>query len=280
MPFHVPIDEARKRFPNYTFVNALTASEQKAAFHVQDKNGEDLCLKIVNPNFGLDRVPREVEAMLKVKHPNVVEFVEYSLSVKRDGSLYYIIENFVEGTDLTAELGTPWDHTRASEFFSALLDGLNELRRANVVHRDLKPSNVRVRADGQPVIIDFGLARHLDLPDITKTGALVGTPLYFAPEQFTGERKYIDHRTDLFAVGILLYSALVGKHPFDAATHDFNALADAIKNSEEYLNDPGFTALPAPWKLVVKKLLSKQREHRFNDAAQAASVVRKAGGLT
>lgn len=279
MPFQVPIDEARKHFPDYTFIKALTASEQKAAFHVRSQSGEELCLKIVNPNFGLDRLPREVEAMLKVDHPNVVEFVEYSFTVKRTGSLHYIIEKFIDGTDLTAELGTPWDATRAATVFGELLDGLDELKKANVVHRDLKPSNIRMRADGKPVIIDFGLARHLDLPDITKTGAWVGTPLYFAPEQFIGDRKLIDHRTDLFPVGLLLYYALVGRHPFDHAVADINTLADAIRSSDDHFNHADFAKLPNPWKIVVKKLLSKQREGRFNDAAQAATAIRKVGGL-
>ena len=279
MPFQVPIDEARKLFPDYIFVNALTASEQKAAFHVRSQSGADLCLKIVNPNFGLDRLPREVEAMLKVKHPNVVEFVEYSFTVKRTVSLHYIIENFIDGSDLTAELGTPWDPTRAAQVFGELLDGLDELKKANVVHRDLKPSNIRMRADGKPVIIDFGLARHLDLPDITKTGAWIGTPMYFAPEQFTGDRKLIDHRTDLFPVGLLLYYTLVGRHPFENAAGDINTLADAIRGSEDHFSHADFVKLPNSWKIVVKKLLSKQREGRFNDAAQAAAAIRKVGGL-
>jgi serine/threonine-protein kinase len=279
MPFQIPIDDARKLFPDYTFVTALTASEQKAAFHVRSASGEELCLKIVNPNFGLDRLPREVEAMLRVNHPNVVEFVEYNFTVKRTGSLHYIIEKFIEGTDLSTELGRAWDTARAAQVFSELLDGLDELKKANIVHRDLKPSNIRMRADGKPVVIDFGLARHLDLPDITKTGTMVGTPFYFAPEQFTGDRRLIDHRTDLFPVGLLLYYALVGRHPFESAVGDFNTLADAIRGSEDHFNHPDFANLPNGWKIVVKKLLSKQREGRFNDAAQAATAIRKVGGL-
>lgn len=279
MPFQVPIDDARRHFPDYTFVRALTASEQKAAFHVRSQSGEDLCLKIVNPNFGLDRLPREVEAMLRVNHPNVVEFVEYSFTVKRTGSLHYIIEKFIDGTDLTDELGTPWDTTRAAQVFGELLDGLDELKKVNVVHRDLEPSNIRMRADGKPVLIDFGLARHLDLPDITKTGTWVGTPLYFAPEQFTGDRRLIDHRTDLFPVGLLLYYALVGRHPFEHEATDLNTLADAIRGSENHFNHADFAGLPNGWKIVVKKLLSKQREGRFNDAAQAAVAIRRVGGL-
>ena len=88
-------------------------------------------------------------------------------------------------------------------FFASLCDGLAALKAKGIVHRDIKPQNIRVRSNGDPVIIDFGLARHLGLPDLTKTiqGARLGTPAYFAPEQFDGNRHDIDHRTDLFAVG-------------------------------------------------------------------------------
>jgi serine/threonine-protein kinase len=108
---------------------------------------------------------------------------------------------------------------------------------------------------------------------------MVGTPLYFAPEQFSGDRRVIDHRTDLFPAGLLLYYALVGRHPFENAAGDINTLADAIRVSEDHFNHPDFAKLSNGWKIVVKKLLSKQREGRFNDAAQAATAIRKVGGL-
>jgi serine/threonine protein kinase len=148
------------------------------------------------------------------------------------------------------------------------------------VHRDLKPSNIRVRADRSPVIIDFGLARHLDLPDLTRTaeGAAIGTPLYFSPEQFRGTKHDIDHRTDLFALGILVYQALVGRHPFWEAGMTFQQLDDAISTSEKFLMVTEFKRLPRQWQLIVGRLLAKERANRPQDAAQVASIFRKIGG--
>jgi serine/threonine protein kinase len=119
MSFFVSIDHARQLFPQFEFVGALTASEQKAAFHVRNQDKEDLCLKIVNPNFSLDRLPREVDAMRKLKHANVAEFVEYTLTVNNNRSLHYIIEKYIHGEDLSATLGIPWG-LRQSAFFLRL----------------------------------------------------------------------------------------------------------------------------------------------------------------
>src|SRR5687768_8494773 len=133
----------------------------------------------------------------------------------------------------------------------------------HIVHRDLKPKNVRVRADGSPVIIDFGLARHLSLPDLTKTadGAAIGTPIYFAPEQAdpNSTKREIDRRTDLFALGVMLYQALTGRHPFAQPAMSYSKLCDAICKSQDHLNQPEFTALPAEWRTLLTRLLEKDR---------------------
>jgi len=188
MPYTVSIADAQASFPAYQFIKSLTPSEQKAAFHVRDSAGKDLCLKLIAPNYSFDRLTREVHALQSINHPNVVRLIEYTYSSTSEGQRHYLVEEFVEGDDLTARMGPKWPPSDASTFFMALLHGLTAMRSANVVHRDLKPSNIRVRTDGAAVIIDFGLARHLDLPALTRTsdGAAIGTPMYFAPEQFSG----------------------------------------------------------------------------------------------
>ena len=210
MPFHVPIDDARSLFPQYDFVSSLTPSAQKAAFHVRDDEGIDLCLKIVSPDYDVDRLGREIEALQQINHPNVVKLYEYTFSSTPGSVRHYLIEESIEGNDLADELQTaPWEPARIYATFAELADGLTALEEIDVVHRDLKPQNVRIRTDGRPVIIDFGLARHLNLSDLTRTdeGAELGTPLYFAPEQFLGTKRDIDRRTDLFAFGVMLFQA-------------------------------------------------------------------------
>lgn len=280
MPFSVPRDEAERAFPQYRFVAALTPSEQKCAFHVNDAKGTSLCLKIISPDYPAERLEREIEALISVDHPNVVQFNEYHFSVTKQAHSHYIVEHFVPGTDLSTQLnGQPWELNRAKDFFSHFFDGLAELKKHGLVHRDLKPSNIRVRLDGQPVIIDFGLARHLNRSDLTKTahGAGIGTPLYFAPEQFFGTKHDIDYRTDLFAGGILLYTAIVGEHPFDKPGMTFPELESAVCNSHDYRNTVGFQNLPQLWQILVARLLEKDRARRPNDPAQVVDLLKKVG---
>jgi serine/threonine-protein kinase len=279
MPFSVSIEEAEAEFPEYEFVTALTPSEQKAAFHVREATGRDLCLKIVSPRYDIDRLNRELHALQQIAHPNVVRLEEYTYSSKPTGLRHYMVEEFIPGTDLADRLlgGISWVRSEAADLFAQLCDGLAALEAADVVHRDLKPQNIRVRPDATPVIIDFGLARHLTLPDLTLTrdGAQIGTPAYFAPEQFEGTKRDIDHRTDLFAVGVMLYEALVERHPFYGAGTSWAELKHAVCEGATHLTYSGFQQLPPRWQMIVSRLLSKERSQRPNSASQVAGILRR-----
>jgi serine/threonine-protein kinase len=281
--FNVPITEAQAQFPEYKFIRALTPSAQKAAFHVQDAAGEDLCLKVVSPDYERDRLDREIQAMHLIDHPNVVKLKEYTFSSRAGQQRHYIVEEFVDGQDLADHLplGQRWDLAAASHFFAALCDGLAALKQKAIVHRDLKPHNIRVRPGGIPVIIDFGLARHLTLPALTQTvdGAGFGTPAYFAPEQFEGTKHDIDHRTDLFALGIVLYEAVTGESPFLKPTMTRAQLQEAVCRDDSHLSRPSFRALDSSLRTLLGKLLEKERVNRPADAAQVAAILRKLGGL-
>ena len=283
MPYIVPIDQAKTWFPQYDFVTALTPSEQKAAFHVRDESGRDLCLKLIAPTYGIDRLNREITALQQIDNDYVVSLVEYTYTSKSGQQLHYIVEEFVDGEDLAVLLtdGTPWTREHVADFFTELCDGLEALRRAGVVHRDLKPNNVRVRPTGNPVIIDFGLARHLGLPDLTLTaeGAAIGTPLYFAPEQFVGTKRDIDHRTDLFALGILIYQATTGVHPFRAAATTMAALQKAICDSDDHFVQDRFKELPPRWQVLLRSLLARTRAKRPATAGQVAALLVKLRGV-
>src|ERR1035437_768890 len=109
MPFTVSIADAQAPFPEYTFVRALTPSEQKAAFHVRDNAGQDLCLKIIAPNYERDRLDREIQKLQSLNHPNVVKLIEDTFSSKPGQQRHYMVGEFIGGQDLRNFLvpGTP-----------------------------------------------------------------------------------------------------------------------------------------------------------------------------
>jgi len=103
------------------------------------------------------------------------------------------------------------------EVFEAASRGLHVAHEAHLVHRDIKPANIMIDADGQPVVLDFGLARDLEDPGLTATGDVVGTPAYLAPEQLSGDRE-ADRRADVYSLGVTLYESLCLERPFGGAT--------------------------------------------------------------
>lgn len=279
--FTVSIDDARAQFPEYEFLNALTPSAQKSAFHVR-RDGRDFCLKIISPNHSIDRVQREVLAMQAIDHANVVKVLEYECSAKGGTARHYLVEEFIAGTDLSSDIkpGVSWPVEELVTVFAPICDGLAALQAKQIVHRDLKPSNVRVSSDGTPVIIDFGLARLLDLESLTLTaqGAGIGTPAYFAPEQFKGTKHDIDHRTDLYAVGAMMYEAATGKHPsLKPGGMTYPELSEAVCTSESYANAAEFTALLPALRIIIQRLLAKERVRRPASASLVATMLRKIG---
>ena len=280
MEFNVPIETAQSLFREYEFLERLAPSAQKAAFRVRDRaSGAELCLKIVDPDSDLVYVAREIQALIRFNHKNVARLYHYIDESTEVGRRHCIIEHFIPGTDLTSRIGPGkrWDSREAAKFFVGVFEGLTHLASHQLVHRDLKPSNIRVHTDGHPVLIDFGLARHLSLPSLTKTGERQrGNLAHFAPEQWLSDRRLIDPRTDLFAAGIILYHAVLGRHPFLKPTMTREEeLRDAVLTGEEHLQAEDFKALPRPWIVLLTKLLERGLESRPANAAMVVGRLQK-----
>ena len=158
------------------------------------------------------RFQREARAVARLKHPNVVPIYEIGT---HEGHHYFAME-FVEGyalSELVAKRGITTQ--RALEIAEVLADALESAHRAGVIHRDIKPSNIIVDAQGQPHITDFGLAKQVDLDTkYTMSGTTLGTPAYMPPEQARGEVDRIDARSDVYAIGAVMYEMLTGRTPF------------------------------------------------------------------
>jgi tetratricopeptide (TPR) repeat protein len=183
------------------------------------ESGASLAAKVLHQRgSGVARFGREYRALTRLDHPNVLKVYRYGLTA--DGSPYLVME-LVHGVPAQVRVksvGRPGEPPRTAEaarIGSQIADALAHLHARGIVHRDLKSSNVMVLGNGEVKLIDFGTARLLWSPEeITRRGEFVGTFAYASPEQLTGGE--VDARSDLYALGVLLYRMLSGKRPFDA----------------------------------------------------------------
>jgi WD40 repeat protein len=190
----------------------------------QANTGRLVALKLVRPELlesatARARFHREVELAASLTHPNICTVYEAG---DVDGQPFLALQ-LVSGESLSKRIAAaPLPVATAIAIAEKLALALHAAHEAGLVHRDMKPANVILRPDGEPVLVDFGLARALDQEQsgLTLSGEVVGTPAYLAPEQIEPRRGAIDRRTDVYALGVTLHELLTGKLPFTAPTRD------------------------------------------------------------
>lgn len=209
-----------------------------------------------------ERFLQEYEIVRTIRHPNVVRVLDLGVT---DDFAYLVMEYFPKG-DMRHLLRQGISPRRAIDYSLAIAGALQAIHAAGIQHRDLKPGNVLVRDDGTIALIDFGLAKHRSLVmEITGKGLIFGTPHYMSPEQ--GHGKPIDQRTDIYALGIMLYEMLTGKKPFDAE----NPMAVIYKHAKEPL--PRLPEDLAALQPLLDSMLAKQPADRMASAAAAIEAL-------
>lgn len=219
----------------------------------------------------IERFYREARAAGQLTHPNIVTIHE----VGEESGHYFIAMEYLEGQTLRERLsvGGPLPLPEAIKIAVALCDALDYAHRSGIVHRDIKPDNVHLLPGGIVKLTDFGIARILSESSLTVAGQVFGTPSYMAPEQIKGQA--VDARTDLFALGILLWEMVVGRKPFvgdSVITITHNIITQPTPSA------PGAT--PA-LEMVLQRATAKESGDRFQTAAAfREALVAVAGSRT
>lgn len=216
------------------------------------------------------RFQAEAEAVGQLQHPNIVQVYDIG---KHEGLPYFSLE-FVDGKPLDKDLeAKPQPEQRAAELLETLARAMHYAHERGIIHRDLKPANVLLTKTGIPKISDFGLAKQLESDSSqTKTGTIMGTPSYMAPEQGRGE-KQIGHLADVYALGSMLYELITGRPPFLAAT--------ALKTLMRLLNEepvPPSRVQPGvsrDLETICMKCLQKDPARRYETAGVLAEDLRR-----
>jgi WD40 repeat protein len=213
----------------------------------------------------LARFQAEAVAVARMQHPNIVQIFETG---QQDGLPYFTLE-YVDGGSLAHKLdGTPLPPAEAARLVETLARAVHYAHTNGVVHRDLKPGNVLLAKDGTPKITDFGLAKKVEGGGLTRSGAIMGTPSYMAPEQAGGQTKRIGTATDVYALGAILYECLTGRPPFKAAT-DLDTILQVI--SDDPMPPTQLQSqTPRDLETICLKCLAKEPRRRYGSAKDLA----------
>jgi serine/threonine-protein kinase PpkA len=252
----------------YTVVHPIGQGGQAMVYLAErEHDGLRVALKVLDKKLRdnaifLERFVREYKLIASLKNEHVAKIYDQGFA----GEHVFIAMEFLPSGTLAARIHeglTPRGALRIALQIAIALDAIHS---RGIVHRDLKPSNILFRADGRPVIVDFGLAKDLGSNTVlTIAGKLLATPRYMSPEQCMG--KEVDQRSDLYSLGVILYEMLSGKKIYDRAN-----VAELVRL---HVQEPA-PRLPeelAAYQALLDKLLAKSPDERYQSAAEVCQAV-------
>ncbi len=264
----------------YTIVHELHRGGQGVVYQaIQQSTKRKVAIKVMKEGpFGdaaeQARFQREIQILGQFQHPNIVAIHDSGIAA---GSHYFVMD-YIRGEPLDAYMASSKrsiDDTL--QLFAKICDAVNAAHLRGIIHRDLKPGNIRIDTEGEPHILDFGLAKvtsGTDATQMTMTGMFLGSLPWASPEQAEGAPDQIDVRTDVYSLGVLLYQMLTGRFPYEVVGNMRDVLDNILKATparpstvRRQINDEVET--------IALKCLSKEKERRYQSAGELARDVQR-----
>jgi len=225
-----------------------------------------VAIKILRPEYTRDKqfvenFRKESQAAAGLQHPNIVSVYD----VGKEGSIYFIVMELIDGRPLSDVIKeqAPMDYKRAIEITKQVASALSLAHKNNIIHRDVKPHNIMITADGTAKLTDFGIAKAIsDSTLVSETSRIIGSVHYFSPEQARG--AYVDERSDIYSLGIVLYEMLTGQVPFDGD----NPVQVALMHINNEITPPSqlVAGIPPALEKLVMKATDKFQSNRYRNA--------------
>ncbi len=264
-----------QRLGNYKIVAKIGEGGVATVFRAEQTNiKREVALKILKTleedGDILHRLEREAETIGSLSHPHILKLFDFG----QTRGLTYLVTELITGGSLADQIQKgPLSPAEASRVLQQLASALDYAHQQGVIHRDLKPHNVLLDSHGNVLLSDFGLARLVKTSaGLTPSGAVIGTPAYMAPEQWTGD--VADARTDVYALGVILFEMLLGTLPFHGET------PYRMMHMHVYEKPPQLSAfdprLPASFDAIILKALDKDPSRRYQSAGALAAAFESA----
>lgn len=273
----VPLFDVGTELGKYQLLGRVGQGGMSVVYRALDQSlGRDVAIKVLHSHLAesqeaRDRFAREARAVAKLRHPNILEIYDYSGAHDARVEASYIVTEFIDGQTLKQAItAQPLEFPEIAALIGLeIASALEHAHDAKILHRDIKPENVMIRRDGAVKLMDFGISHMVDLERLTVTGQLLGSPAYMAPEHVDG--KPIDFRTDVFALGTVMYQLTTGQLPFSGknAHEVLKRIVEGRCTDPRQLNP----AIGNQLGRIIMRAMATKPEDRFQSVAEMRAAL-------